>query len=70
MSEHPCPIRGCAVPVAGRMLTCRWHWRMLPQHLRQNIWASWRDGKGRGSLAHYRACEAGIAAVNSKVAGR
>ena len=39
-----CPIPGCKVDVASDMFACKRHWFSLPKYIRDEIWASYRDG--------------------------
>lgn len=50
------------------MLMCRRHWYMVPQPLREAVWATWNNGLGAGSTAHINAIKAAVEAVNRKIA--
>lgn len=45
MSVHHCHWPGCRIPVAPRLWGCKKHWMMLPKHLRDLIWATYRPGQ-------------------------
>ena len=55
MTTHQCPVDGCLVMVSAALLMCARHWRMVPESLRAEVWATWADGSGAGSLAHLQA---------------
>ncbi len=42
---HHCHARGCKVLTDPTMLMCKRHWRMVPLHLQQAVWATYRDGQ-------------------------
>jgi hypothetical protein len=48
---HECPAPWCARRVAPTMFACRQDWYSLPQHLRDAIWAGYRD-QSDGGAAH------------------
>ena len=43
--QHECHWPGCAEQVAPARWGCRRHWYMLPQGLRNKIWAAYRAGQ-------------------------
>ena len=66
--SHECPANDCTQRVSVEMLMCRQHWYMVPKSLRNAVWNTWQDGAGAGSLAHDRAMDMAIQAVNRKLA--
>lgn len=42
---HHCHATGCKRSVPPEMFTCRSHWFSLPKHMRNAIWAAYRDGQ-------------------------
>lgn len=42
---HTCHWPGCNQPVQPRFWGCYRHWRKLPAHLRERIWAYYRRGQ-------------------------
>ena len=44
-SKHTCHWPGCGRAVPPAMWGCKTHWFMLPQHLRNKIWATYRPGQ-------------------------
>jgi hypothetical protein len=45
MAAHHCHAIGCEVRVPPRLFMCRPHWFMLPKHLRDAIWRTYRPGQ-------------------------
>lgn len=43
--RHACHWPGCEHQVPPAMWGCRTHWFMLPKHLRDRIWRSYRPGQ-------------------------
>jgi hypothetical protein len=43
--NHTCHWPGCTKRVAPAMWGCMVHWRMLPQSLRNRIWAAFKPGQ-------------------------
>ena len=43
--SHTCHATGCLAAVAPKMWGCRRHWFMVPQVLRDRIWATYRPGQ-------------------------
>lgn len=43
--NHHCHWPGCTRKVAPAVWGCKQHWYMLPQFLRQRIWAEFRPGQ-------------------------
>jgi hypothetical protein len=43
--EHHCHARECTKKVPPRMLMCGKHWRMVPSHLQDDVWATYRPGQ-------------------------
>jgi hypothetical protein len=52
------------------MLMCRPHWYMVPQALRNAVWAAWDLGAGAGTPEHARAMDDAIDAVNARLEAR
>ena len=42
---HTCHFPTCSKPVAPKLWGCRKHWFMLPKHLRDKIWKTYRPGQ-------------------------
>ena len=42
---HHCHATNCEVRVPTEMFMCRRHWFMLPKHLRDSIWRTYREGQ-------------------------
>ena len=64
---HTCPARACTRRVGQAKLMCRPHWYMVPQPLRDAVYAAYRGGLGAGSPAHRAAVTEAIGAVNAKL---
>jgi hypothetical protein len=43
--SHTCHWPNCSVEVPPAMWGCRKHWFMLPKHLRDKVWATYRKGQ-------------------------
>lgn len=43
--SHHCHWPDCNTPVPPKMWGCRRHWYMLPKHLRDLIWLTYRSGQ-------------------------
>lgn len=65
MSDHECPIDGCAKRVPDHMLMCGAHWRRVPADLRSRLYRAWSGGAGAGSDEHAEAMRACIHAVEA-----
>jgi hypothetical protein len=64
---HQCPGPRCDVEVDSSELMCPAHWHQVPKPVRRAVWITWNRGKGVGTLAHFAAIRAAIAAVNRDV---
>lgn len=58
-TSHSCPCR-CGQPIARTRLMCRTSWYKVPKWLRDQVWASWRNGDGAGTPEHAEAIQAAI----------
>jgi len=47
------------------MFMCRPHWRMVPEHLRRAIWATYRPGQERDKSPSWEYLEAALEACNA-----
>ena len=68
-TTHQCPVDGCQVQVAFRLLMCSTHWKMVDRALTYKLVKAWRRGEGARSEAHQAACQAAIDNVNRKLRG-
>lgn len=50
-ATHECPAPWCDRRVPATMFACRADWFYLPKHLRDDIWAGYRN-QGDGGAAH------------------
>ncbi len=64
--SHICPGPDCTAHVADHMLMCRPHWYQVPRALRDEVWATWRNGAGAGTAEHTQAIHAAIVALESR----
>lgn len=56
--SHDCFAYGCFCRVPSHMLMCRRHWAMVPQDIKQKVWAEFRaKGSAFGSEGHLQACQ-------------
>lgn len=60
---HKCPAPGCEAQIPAAKLMCPDDWAQVPTPLKQEVYAAWNRGHGRGSLRHLRAVQAAIGAV-------
>jgi len=42
---HTCHAAGCSVRTRPEMFMCKRHWFMLPKHMRDDIWRTYRPGQ-------------------------
>lgn len=66
---HRCHARRCDIAVPPSELMCIKHWRMVPEVLRDAIWATYRRGQEidkNPSEAYLDAAFAAIEAVDNK----
>lgn len=64
--KHHCHAHGCKVATKPEMLMCRPHWFMVPKHLRDLVWATYRPGQcddKQPSVEWFAAADAAILAV-------
>ncbi len=47
-----CPVPGCRAQIDPSRLMCRSHWYVVPKHIRDQVWATWRSGRGAHSIEH------------------
>jgi hypothetical protein len=45
---------------------CRRHWYLVPKHVRDRVWSTWRSGQGARSSEHQDAVRAAIAACQER----
>ena len=64
--SHQCPAPGCERMVADHMLMCRPDWYRVPQLLRGDVWATWRNGRGAGSADHRAAMFTAIESLEKR----
>lgn len=57
-----CPVPGCGKPIDGTRLMCRRDWNLAPKQLRDQVWSTWRSGRGAASREHQHAVLQAIAA--------
>lgn len=72
-NQRTCPIQGCKVQIAGRLLMCPEHWNLCPKPLRSEVWRFYRAGQERTGMAsqtYYEAARKAIEAVNKDVAAQ
>lgn len=65
MAEHRCHVPACDVAVAPEMLMCKPHWFMVPQRLRNQVWATYRRGQERDKAPSREWMAAAQAAITS-----
>lgn len=67
---HPCPVGRCVVLVGNHQLMCRKHWKLVPPATQREVYRSWDDGEGAGTVEHKQAMNTAIAVVNQKLSDR
>ena len=45
MSPHTCHADGCTTVVPRKLFMCKRHWFMLPQSMRDAVWAAYTPGQ-------------------------
>lgn len=65
MAEHVCHANGCGVVVPRRMLMCKPHWFMVPNSLRETLWAAYAPGQERRMDPTPEYLDAAMACVNA-----
>lgn len=63
---HTCHARGCPTAVRPTLLMCARHWRLVPNAIQQEVYATYRRGQcddRRPSLAWHEAASAAIGYV-------
>ncbi len=58
-----CPVPGCGVQIDQTRLMCRRDWYRVPKRLRDQVWRTWRSGKGVNSREQQQAVLRAIAAA-------
>lgn len=53
---HRCPVAWCPTLVSPGHVSCRFHWRRVPQELRDPLIAAFRT-REQDPIAHVRACD-------------
>lgn len=61
--RHRCKVPDCQVTVTLNRLMCLPHWYQVPEPLRKEIWATWRNGAGVFDPAYRAAVREAVAAV-------
>lgn len=64
-SQHTCHARGCCAVVPPRLLMCARHWRMVPDHMQEAVWATYSRGQERRMDPSDAYLEAAMAAVDA-----
>ncbi|AAN02136.1 gp82 [Mycobacterium phage Barnyard] len=63
--EHVCHALRCNTPVEPKLLMCARHWRMVPQALKDRVWATYRPGQEETKDPSHEYVRAAMAAVNA-----
>jgi hypothetical protein len=56
-----CPVPGCGDQIDRTHLMCRRDWYLVPEQLRDRVWATWHSGQGAASREHQQAVLKAIA---------
>ncbi len=70
IDRHQCPIGGCPELLPLSKLMDAAHWRMVPPHLQQAVYAAYANGAGVGTPELADAQQAAIGAVEAKLAAK
>lgn len=74
--EKQCPVRACKAVHTLALLMCPMHWRLVPHHLKENVWRHYQRGQelfAHGfevpapTPAYLDAASAAIAAVEARI---
>jgi hypothetical protein len=57
-----CPVPGCATQHKRSLLMCGWHWKLVPKHLRDAVWRTYKQD-GVFSEEYLEARDAAIESV-------
>jgi hypothetical protein len=57
-----CPLPSCGTPIDPTRLMCRHHWNLIPQQIRDRVWATWHSGQAAASQEHQNAVSQAITA--------
>lgn len=63
---HQCPRRGCTRRVPVHRLMCGGCWFSLPKAIRDEVWRTWRGGRGKLSDEHVEAMAKAVEALPPK----
>jgi hypothetical protein len=61
-----CQVPCCGEQIDPSRLMCRRHWYRVPKQLRDQVWATWRSGRGTLSTEHQSAVHLAIAACGDR----
>jgi hypothetical protein len=61
-----CPVPGCGEQIDPSRLMCRRHWYLVPKHVRDLVWSTWRSGQGARSREHQDAVSTAIAVCQER----
>jgi hypothetical protein len=65
---HKCYAAECPYVLPANLLMCKRHWFLVPQGIRNRVWALYRAGK-EGTVEHRAACQAAREAV-ARITGK
>ena len=60
---HHCHALGCPIRTSPEMLMCAKHWFMVPKHIRDRVWSTYRNGQCDSKFVTLQWCEAADHAV-------
>lgn len=69
VTSHRCRAIGCCKQIARGLLMCPAHWRMVPRHIRQEVWTTYktvtrRDASSVSIAAYTAAVQKAVDAVS------
>ena len=63
LSAGLCVVPGCGDQIDPTRLMCRRDWYYVPKRLRDEVWRTWRSGRGANGRAHQQAVLQALAAA-------
>lgn len=64
---HTCHLPGCERPVPPKLLFCKPHWQMVPEHLQRAVYRHYRPGQEVDKRPTRAYLEAALAAIEAVV---
>jgi hypothetical protein len=65
-----CQVPSCSEQIDQSRLMCRHHWYRVPKPLRDQVWATWRSGRGTLSAEHQSAVRLAVATCRDRTGAK